>query len=251
MKNIQLIPTDKPSRLHTYKGVLNLASGEFVAPTIVKIKNDLIILNIYITNDEEIKEGDWFIHKTNADLSLHKCVGRPAKQNVIGNNNIDYMLGYCKKVILTDNEDLIKDGVQVIEDEFLEWLVENPSCEEAEVKLDYDNGLRIIDGKNLGYYCIILKEESKQETLEEAAERILANNVDGLSELLRDDDLFFFYKGVIQCYGEAMAEWQAERMYSEEEVKDLIEDWTKMANGLNLNFPKYHFNKWFEKIKKK
>ena len=49
-------------------------------------------------------------------------------------------------------------------------------------------------------------------------------------------------------------DWQQEqdkKLYSEEEVKDLIDDWTKMANGLNLNFPKDHFNKWFEKIKKK
>ena len=45
----------------------------------------------------------------------------------------------------------------------------------------------------------------KQETLEEIAERILANNIDGLRDALKDDDLFFFYKGVIQCYGQAMA----------------------------------------------
>jgi hypothetical protein len=60
--------------------------------------------------------------------------------------------------------------------------------------------------------------EPKQETLEEAAEIILANNIDGLKDALKDDDLFYFYKGVIQCYGETMANWQAERMYSEEEV---------------------------------
>jgi hypothetical protein len=60
----------------------------------------------------------------------------------------------------------------------------------------------------------------KQETtLEQAAERILANNINGLRDALKDDDLFFFYKGVIQCYGEAMAKWQQEQMYSEEDMK--------------------------------
>jgi flavorubredoxin len=39
---------------------------------------------------------------------------------------------YCK-IILTTDGDLIKDGVQSIDDEFLEWFVENPSCEEVEV----------------------------------------------------------------------------------------------------------------------
>jgi hypothetical protein len=54
----------------------------------------------------------------------------------------------------------------------------------------------------------------KQETIEEAADRLLANNIDGLRDALQDDDLFFFYKGVIQCYGEAMAKYQADRMFS-------------------------------------
>jgi len=51
----------------------------------------------------------------------------------------------------------------------------------------------------------------KQETIEEVAERILANNIDGLRDALKDDDLFFFYKGVIQCYGEAMVKWNQEQ----------------------------------------
>lgn len=50
-----------------------------------------------------------------------------------------------------------------------------------------------------------------KETIEEVAERILANNVDGLQELINDDDLFYFYKGVIKFYGVAMAEWQREQ----------------------------------------
>ena len=34
-----------------------------------------------------------------------------------------------KKIILTTDQDLIADGVQAIDDEFLEWFVKNPSCE--------------------------------------------------------------------------------------------------------------------------
>ena len=63
-----------------------------------------------------------------------------------------------------------------------------------------------------------------KETLEESAEIILANNIDGLKDALKDDDLFYFYKGVIQCYGEAMANWQQEQdknKYSEEEAKTI------------------------------
>ena len=50
-----------------------------------------------------------------------------------------------------------------------------------------------------------------KETLEEASERILANNVDGLKDALQDDDLFYFYKDVIKFYGQEMAKWQQEQ----------------------------------------
>jgi hypothetical protein len=81
----------------------------------------------------------------------------------------------------------------------------------------------------------------KQETVEQAAERILANNIDDLKDLLQDDDIFYFYKGVIQCYGEVMAEYQAERMYSKE---DLRTAWIAAKNSSD-------FNEWFEQFKKK
>jgi hypothetical protein len=67
------------------------------------------------------------------------------------------------------------------------------------------------------YYC----PSPKQETLQEVAERILANNIDGLRDALKDDDLFFFYKGVVQCYGEAMAEWQKENTKKTVPISDL------------------------------
>jgi hypothetical protein len=37
------------------------------------------------------------------------------------------------KIILTTDQNLIKERVQAINDEFLEWFVKNPSCEEVEV----------------------------------------------------------------------------------------------------------------------
>ena len=74
----------------------------------------------------------------------------------------------------------------------------------------------------------------EQETVEEFAERILGNNIDGLRDALNDDDLFYFYKGVIQSYGEAMAQYQAKRMYSEEEVIAIVEK--SRATGLTAEY---------------
>jgi hypothetical protein len=61
----------------------------------------------------------------------------------------------CKKIILTTDQDLIKDGVQAIPDEFLEWFVKNPSCEEVEVEKDYNYG----NLEHFDYKIIIPKDK--------------------------------------------------------------------------------------------
>jgi hypothetical protein len=49
---------------------------------------------------------------------------------------------------MTTDQDLIKDGVQGIDDEFLEWFVKNPSCESIEVK---NISIKVVKGyKNNG-----------------------------------------------------------------------------------------------------
>jgi ssDNA-binding Zn-finger/Zn-ribbon topoisomerase 1 len=95
MKNIHILPTNK------------------------------LIQNIYITSDEEIKEGDWLLIIDDFETYVHKHKG----------DNLPTT--YHKKIILTTDQDLIKNGVQAIGDEFLEWFVKNPSCEFVEVKRNY------------------------------------------------------------------------------------------------------------------
>ena len=64
---------------------------------------------------------------------------------------------YAYKVILTTNNLLIQDGVQAIDDEFLEWFIQNPSCEEVEV----EEKLRRNDYQKI-FEIIIPKNEPKQ-----------------------------------------------------------------------------------------
>ena len=156
MKNIHIVPTDKPSRLACDFDKLILNS-RLLSPILYKTQN------IYITSDEEIKEGDWFLHPFN---TIHKA----------GGNLIDKDF---KKIILTTDElyihnDLIPKEynpfpqyIQKIDDDFLEWFVKNPSCEEVEVqkgKMKLND-----DGQEYGfpdmslYKIIIPSEEPKQE----------------------------------------------------------------------------------------
>ena len=180
MENIHILPTDKPSRLIiNTSGVLTLGKEVY---TILENKQ-----NIYITSDEEIKEGDWFIldmsHSSHSN-ELHQLGDdKWSKTGGIhfceGNSWVDS----CKKIILTTDQDLIKDGVQAIDDEFLEWFVSVPFGEIKEVEVEREIK-RYVDTTYFDYeYKIIIpKEEAtdflgrttfdllKQEAIEEVVE---------------------------------------------------------------------------------
>ena len=159
MKNLHLIPTDKPSRLCKSKITQKLSMTDVLSFYGDGTYNQ----HIYITSDEEIKEDDWFTENginTLLQWRINKwkmSYSFPSEMNDI-----------CKKIILTTDQDLIKDGVQAIDDIFLEWFVENPSCESVEVDKNWNYPL----DKSWEYKLrIIPQEEPKQETLEEAAKR--------------------------------------------------------------------------------
>ena len=102
MKNVYLVQTNKPSRLQLQKVTKELLLYKD------SVKEDAYTqpIDMFIISDEELKDGDKYSHY-----------------------RID-----CKKIILTTNQDLIKDGVQAIDDEFLEWFIKNPTCENIEVR---------------------------------------------------------------------------------------------------------------------
>jgi len=142
--------------------------------------------NIYITSNEEIKDGDWFLTD---DKRVEKCAPDWRARE------------WHKKIILTTDPSLAPD-VQKIDDEFLQWFVINPSCEYVGVDKNWNYPL----DKRWQYKIIIPKEEPKQETLEDAIERIKEEYPVWL-----DENAF-----------ELGAKWQQEQSYSVDEVEDLI-----------------------------
>jgi hypothetical protein len=282
MKNIHVIPTSSPSKIFYIAENFHLEKGQLIEPK--------SYYHIYITNDEEIKEGDYVI--------WNGKVYKDSKRSFTG---VDY--SQCKKIILTTDQDLIKDGVQSIDDSFLEWFVKNPSCEEVKVQKEkqhigeeidesypkgffdykiiipkeepkqekwdklnkelddaleeaFSNTSNILDGDVpnaklvLREYLIANKEEvvkdleqmrewsntNKQETLEEAAIKYATNH--GMMAYVFPEKRESFIDG---------AKWQAERMYSEEEVYHILCEHTAFlfAGG------KSTLSDWFEQFKKK
>jgi hypothetical protein len=182
---------------------------------------------------------------------------------------------YAYKVILTTNKSLIKDGVQAIDDEFLEWFVKNSSCEFVKVQTMYFD--------KVFYEIIIPKEELKQSTkdrilsetpelvkqkVRETANKLVEPKQETLEEAvvkrINDNVLLELHHSTCYSFAEIGAKWQQEqdkyklelaehlytvvykekeRRYSEEEVFDLIEKAIEDKYA-NLRY-------WFEQFKKK
>lgn len=232
-QNIFVLPTYGESRLHLAN------NNKILEPT---GKSDLyksVPIHIYITNDEEIKEGDWFVYSSHGTTALLKCKSINLKE-IIDNEGKVCWIDYSKKIILTTDPDLIADGIQSIDDEFLKWFVKNPSCEFVEVTRDFaDEGIKGITyyGK---YFIIIPQEETKQETLEEGFEKYANKEASNLTPTVEEVAKSSFIEG---------ANWMSKTMYSEEEVKRLCSKaWLKTPNNINIL---EEFNKWFEQHKKK
>jgi hypothetical protein len=247
MKNIHVLPTDKPSNL-----TIRLKTNELMYSykEFVNQKCEGVSLNqnqhIYITSDEVIKQGDWCIYHSGEVIQY------------LVKLNTDNL----KKIILTTDQELINDGVQRIRDEFLEWFIKNPSCERVKIKMEnyYASGAlqpnlwqyKIIipqeEPKQIKCYCghtitcdCSPLEEPKQETLEEASWKFNPlKKLDG--EFLRAA----FIKG---------AKWQSERMYDEAiefaewiRIKDF--QTASKNNWIGLDMKYYTTQELFEQFKK-
>jgi hypothetical protein len=276
MKNIHILPTDKHSRLIVYSKMLN--SFRLLDEPIIDWKHKR---NIYITSDEEIKEGDWTLMFD--DFGHLFLCDKP--QQYLGIEKGHHLNKGLRKIILTTDSELIKDGVQAIDDEFLEWFVKNPSCEFVEVKKEKTFG-RSNPLDKLGFtiikYNINMKNLRATENMvnyfKKEQETILKNKIiipqeepkqdrtctNSCSVVCGECQIFEPKKETLEeaftriyksidftefCFTsfELGVKWQAKRMYSEI-TDDCINDWLdyRINNSSNISFVK-----WFEQFKKK
>jgi hypothetical protein len=203
MKNIHVLPTDKPSRLQ-----------KFINYVVDKIEFELCSKDeffnkgqhIYITNDEEIKDGDWHLNIVTNKISKYNI-------GLLNPNRSSY-----KKIILTTDQDLIKDGVQAIDDEFLEWFVANPSCERVEVIYGV---LKPFQSTDKGYIIHlpdneVLEEPKFEDSIENSLSIMsIANDMFGKKEEPKQEICDNCNNDVCCCI------IKEQRMYSEEEVRNI------------------------------
>jgi hypothetical protein len=261
MKNIILLPTEKYTDIvHSTSKYGGLFLSRHYSPT--KEMGDSY-QHIYITSDEKIKEGDWCI----VGNGVSKLNTQFTSKEEINTN--------WKKIILTTDQSL--DGVQEIDDEFLQWFVQNPSCEWVEVESMINMiqftprefiykiiipqeetklinncpkcGLDLVEREGSKPVChrvdcggIILSNETlrewelKKEPKQEMAGKAFYESADKVIVVKRQETLeeaaerftskYYSGEGYERDIEEAVkfgAKWQAERMYSEEEVIAIVE----------------------------
>jgi hypothetical protein len=265
MKNVHVLPTDKRSILsdcENYK-------------------------HVYITSDEEIKEGDWCLIDHNVGqsngYSILKCLKADVQNGEYLFQDKDgdkFITGRCKKIILTTDQDLIKDGVQAISDEFLEWFVKNPTCEEVDVEneeyivqylfkpQEYKFRYKIIiptdepkqelpqlgtkEFNDLASACF--EGKPKQETIEEAAERESEIRYPVLTHKNPENSPYTGTKKAFKHGVRFGAKWQAEKdknKYSEEEIEKILHDYRNTFEMYrNIQVLPIMFYQWFEQFKK-
>lgn len=260
MKNIHILPTDKPSIIYKSSITSNFALEK---RRHILRAGRLQNQHIYITSDEKFKQDEYITDGIEVIKASPKLVNA---QGLVDRRD-------WKKIVLTTDQDLISDGVQAIDDDFLEWFVKNPSCEFVEVEkirvISYsfprnaydkyritipkeeskfedsiENSVNIMSIANSMFGK---KEEPKQETIDEAASRLLYSK-------------YPFHPPQDSGYWKDMflegVKWLEQRMYSKEDLMEFfIEGYKQRAESSNMIFDDasrlYAIHLFNEQIKKK
>lgn len=224
MKNIHILETDKPSRLYEFGGNYHIS----VFP-----QENFRSKNLYITCDESIKEDDWLYNIQSN--KIRKCFSVDRNRLVYTEND--------KKIILTTDADLIENGVQEIDDNFLEWFIQNSTCENIEIEKqmlcencgqEYCDNLRCKGYKDSALYEIIIPKEEQELLPNFTISQDIFNRIADLKNEKKEEVLRFpfvienslEYLKLTQRIFDNGVRWQEElnnKKFSEEEVLALFE----------------------------
>ena len=267
MKNIHIFQTTEPTRLYIsideYGEELNLSKR-----TTQYVHGQ----HIYITSEKKLEKDvdTWYL-----DSFLNKP-----------HNSGGAEYGQEQSVIiLTTNKKLIDDGVQAIDNEFLEWYVKNPNCEYVHINYICDNvyvSEFLITSTHIEYKTIIPQEETKhpkvfsengselffdekgnlikeepKQSVEEYEQQGLEKYSYELDELGKASEHYFKSKELLGYTYEVKdgfidgAKWQSERMYSEDDLKECFKSNYTPFSATNIGDVDKDFDKWFKQFKKK
>jgi len=221
-KNIFLLPT-KESHLFYHDCISNYSYkiDKYNKCKETKCKHPQ---NIYITNDEKVEIGEYGLGYAHG---IKNGVGSGwflFKHDGSNQAKLNALCTDTKKVIITNDSELIKDGVQAVDDGFLVWFVDNPNSKVVKIEKEQVNnkpGSSYSTITNYKYKIIIPKEETKTnleklpfpELVKEFAEYY--KKVPLVEEPKQDDENRFVWNVAID-----FAKW-----ISDEGIERSADDW--------------------------
>ncbi len=122
MKNLFLLPTENKSNIVLLKENNRL----YYHPMILSINPNIIPQYVYITTEEKFTENEYLTDGIEVIQATPKLV---EAQGLVDRRE-------WKKIIITNDPELIENGVQKINQNFLNWLSENQSCEFVDIEFE-------------------------------------------------------------------------------------------------------------------
>jgi hypothetical protein len=240
MKNLHLIQTDRPSRLHLWTD----ESGTRLELCDLEYSHTRNTQHIYITSDEEIKRGDYFLSLNEDESYLEVTL----------NDKVDDFNEYadedwtenCKKIILTTDQDLIKDGVQSIDDTFLEWFINNPRCEWVDINRDWGYPKIIIPQEEpkdvvLGYKTSIVPQMLDSKEVKEEP-KIGENSFENFANVTSMANFMFGVKEQTHIEKELDYMIDLGESKQQETLEEAAENWNRSFDEYDEFVPKHNIN---------
>lgn len=220
-KNIFLISTDKESNLYKCKNGLFTTKEYFKHSVESQRENQFI----YITNDEKPNEGDWCV-STDKNFII-KLVNAPAFE--------------CdKKIVLTNDTSLIKDGVQQAPSVFLSFYAEN--------KPDYVEVEKWLDDEAKRFYTLNFPQKETENKKNWIFER--SSGYAGYRNT--ENNKWIYESEYLEKFAEKEIETE-EKLYTKEDLEKAFSAGLKRGHSgypNTDNWTQLNFEEWFNTIKK-
>jgi len=210
------------------------------------------VQNIYITVNGSFARGAYVTDGIEVIKATPKLVDA---QGLVDRRN-------WKKIVLTSDPDLIADGIKHTGEEFLDWFVKNPNCDQVEAKHTTKEYVDDQDayGYDVSYYKIIIPETPAKgfipDTNWEPAEEI---SLDDIEEQESVEGCFLAnIKYVLQFNNDAQAMRFMEKYYEAKKEQEGFHTDKDVINALhsvelkdNKNYSRIYeeMKKWFDKSK--
>jgi len=188
------------------------------------------VRNLYITMNGSFSRGEYVTDGIEVIKATPKLVNA---QGLLDRRQ-------WKKIVLTTDQDLIKDDVQAIEDDFLEWFVKNPNCEEVDV-IDCTKILLPEEGwYTFGYKIIIPEDDARTYVMKDG---YLIPKEEDIDEETIEEYFLSSMKNVLQYKNDAQAIRFMEKYYEAKKEKEGVyneEEIMNMFHSLSMHLPLHY-----------